>query len=120
MNIPSKAVVKVLKTLGIPENAVVIHPGFISETLKTSTQLPEKVTFAYIDFDFFDGTFEALGFVDLVSIVGTEVIVDDYGFFSSGAKLAVDSFLKSSKNNTWTCKVADQVNGFFVILTRIS
>ena len=120
MSVPSKEVTKVLSTLGIPKSAIVIHQGFIEDTLRNSTELPKKVTFAYIDFDFYEGIFSALSFVDEVSIVGTELIVDDYGFFSSGAKLAVDSFLQTTKTNSWKCNVAEQVNGYFALLTRIS
>ena len=119
MKVPAREVTRVMDALGIPKDAVVIHAGFIEQTLQNSSQLPKTVTFAYIDFDFYDGISAALSFVDTASVVGTEVIVDDYNFFSSGAKMAVDNFLQTTKTNSWTCYVADQVNGHFVILKRI-
>jgi len=119
MKVPFKGVTRVIDALGIPKDAVVIHPGFIEQTLRNSSQLPKTVTFAYIDFDFYNGISAALSFVDDASVVGTEVIVDDYNFFSSGVKLAVDSFQQTTKTNSWTCNVADEVNGFFATLVRV-
>ena len=118
MKVPVREVTRVMDALGIPKDAVIIHVGFIEQTLQNSSQLPKTVTFAYIDFDFYDGISAALSFVDTASVVGTEVIVDDYNFFSSGAKMAVDNFLQTTETNSWTCNVADQVNGHFVILKR--
>jgi hypothetical protein len=92
MSVPSKEVTEVLGTLGIPKSAVVIHAGFIEDTLRNSTELPRIVTFAYIDFDFYEGIFAALSFVDEVSIVGTELIVDDYDFFLKRSKTCSGQF----------------------------
>ena len=119
MSFPPKAVESVLDQLEIPPSSYAIHPGFIADSLKNSKSLPNKVTFAYIDFDFYDGIFDALIFVDKTSSIGTEIIVDDYDYFSSGAKLAVEHFLDAATLGIWKCQVADQVYGHFATLLRV-
>jgi hypothetical protein len=118
MSFPPKAVEKILDRLEIPRSSYVIHPGFIADSLKRSKSLPNRVTFAYIDFDFYDGIFDALTFVDKTSSIGTEIIVDDYDYFSSGAKLAVEHFLDAATLGKWKCEVADRVYGHFATLIR--
>jgi hypothetical protein len=83
-----------LKGISFPEDRTMIVPGFIEETIKLS-YLPTKVCFAYIDFDFYDPIAVALGFLDKTLQKGGFVIVDDYDFFSTGVKIAVDEFLLS-------------------------
>ena len=58
-------------------------------------------------------------FVDQVSGIGTEIIVEDYDFFSSGAKLAVDLFINNPKKHVWGCEVANKSEGHFARLIRI-
>jgi len=119
MSFPPKAVESILNRLEIPRSSYVIHPGFIKDSLKNSKSLPNRITFAYIDFDFYDGILDALTFVDKTSSVGTEIIVDDYDYFSSGAKLAVEHFLDGAGLGTWKCQVADRVHGYFATLLRV-
>ena len=119
MSFPPKAVESILNRLEIPRSSYVIHPGFIKDSLKNSKSLPNRVTFAYIDFDFYDGILDALKFVDKTSSIGTEIIVDDYDYFSSGAKLAVEHFLDGAGLGTWKCQVADRVHGYFATLLRV-
>ena len=118
MSVPSKEVINILEGLEIPKSAYVIHEGFIRNTLQDSIHLPERVTFAYIDFDFYEGILDALKFVESNSVIKTEVIVDDYNFFSSGSKKAVDYFIASTTNTSWVCTVSEDVNGHFVTLVR--
>ena len=68
--------------------------------------------------DFYDGILDALKFVDKTSSIGTEIIVDDYDYFSSGAKLAVEHFLDAATLGKWKCEVADRVYGHFATLIR--
>ena len=119
MSVPRKEVIETLERLEIPESSYVIHEGFIKNTLQNSTRLPEKVTFAYIDFDFYEGILDALIFVENKSIIGTEVIVDDYNFFSSGSKKAADYFVESRTHTSWSCTVSNIINGHFATLVRI-
>jgi O-methyltransferase len=119
MSVPRKQVMETLEGLEIPESSYVIHEGFIKNTLQNSTHLPEKVTFAYIDFDFYEGILDALIFVESKSIIDTEIIVDDYNFFSSGSKKAVDYFVESRTHTSWSCTVSNIVNGHFATLVRV-
>jgi len=83
-----------LKETGFPESRVRIIPGYIEETMNQA-QLPEKTCFAFIDFDFYEPTAIALKLLSTRWAKGGYAIVDDYGFFSSGAKTAVDEFLSA-------------------------
>jgi O-methyltransferase len=81
-----------LKAISFSSSRVKIIPGFIEDTIKYAN-LPEKVCFAYVDFDFHSPISIALRFLNEHLVVGGFIVVDDYGFFSSGAKTAVDEFL---------------------------
>ncbi len=70
-----------------------MSPGFIEDTIHGSG-LPESVCFAYVDLDFYDPIRIALDFLATHLSVGGTVVVDDYGFFSAGAKTAVDVFIE--------------------------
>lgn len=83
-----------LSSIGFPRQRVKLVPGFIEETARNK-DLPEKVCFAYVDFDFYEPIKIALQLLDPRLPVGGVVIVDDYGFFSEGAQAAVDEFVES-------------------------
>lgn len=119
MSFPPEAVTNILDRLEIPRASYVIHAGFIADSLKVSKSLPTKVSFAYVDFDFYDGILDALSFVDKTSLIGTEIIVDDYDYFSSGARLAVENFIDSKNCGIWKCQVAERVHGYFATLLRV-
>jgi O-methyltransferase len=72
-----------LKKISFPFSRVRIVPGFIEHTV-LSENLPEKVCFAYIDFDFYNPTMVALKFLDERLSIGGFAVVDDYGFFHQG------------------------------------
>ncbi len=55
--------------------------------------LPDQACFAYLDFDPYRGTIDALRAVDARSVPGTTIVVDDYGFLSAGVQEAVDEFV---------------------------
>ena len=93
-----------------------IIKGFIEQTIHTPN-LPEKVCFAYIDFDFYEPILIALQYLDRVLQPGGFVIVDDYNFFSEGVKIAVDEFYSVNRERyelTFPVKSA----GFFCILRK--
>lgn len=81
-----------LKNVDFPTIRTRIVPGFIEEIVKSAT-LPNKVSFAYIDFDFYEPILTTLRLLRQRLSVGGAIVVDDYGFFSSGAKTAVDEFV---------------------------
>ena len=62
--------------------------------------------------------------IELVRNVKVEkaiIIVDDYDFFSTGSKTAVDEFIeeKNSTETIYKCFVPNTQYGHFIILTRI-
>jgi O-methyltransferase len=83
-----------LQDISFPFSKVNIVPGFIEETIKSSF-LPDRVCFAYIDFDFYNPILIALEFLNHHLSKGGFVVVDDYNFFSSGVKTAVDDFIQN-------------------------
>jgi hypothetical protein len=89
---PVEMVKQRLGAIDFPMSRVRIVPGFIEETIKSSA-LPQKICFAYVDFDFYEPILTTLNWLRPRLAAGGAVIVDDYGFFSSGAKTAVDEFI---------------------------
>ncbi len=87
-----------LDRVEFPVERVKIVPGFIEETIKFQG-LPAKVSFAYVDFDFYEPIKIALEYLHNVLPVGAVVVVDDYDFFSTGAKKAVDEFVAAHKTD---------------------
>lgn len=81
-----------LRDISFPPERVKIFAGFIEETA-ARPPLPDKVCFAYIDFDFYDPIRLVLEYLDDRLSPGGFLMVDDYGFFSSGAQTAVDEFV---------------------------
>jgi O-methyltransferase len=50
-------------------------------------------------------------------VSGGYIIVDDYGYFSSGAKTAVDEFI-ADHSNTFDMTIPPKWAGCFAILTK--
>ncbi|HET7536552.1 MAG TPA: TylF/MycF/NovP-related O-methyltransferase [Candidatus Didemnitutus sp.] len=92
MSNPVELVVGRLDGIGFPRDRTHIVPGFIEETSK-SPQMPQRVCFAYVDLDFYEPIITTLRFLRSRVPPGGAIVVDDYGFFSSGAKTAVDEFV---------------------------
>ena len=82
-----------LNAFSFPSSRVRIIEGFIEDTIEYAN-MPEKVCFAYVDFDFYTPISIALKFLNERLVMGGVIVVDDYGFFASGAKTAVDEFQK--------------------------
>jgi O-methyltransferase len=89
-------VLKRMDKLGFPRERIEIVPGFIEETIQ-GQKIPKRVCFAYIDFDFYQPILTALEYLAEHLTVGGYVLVDDYGFFSQGAKTAVDEFMQKNR-----------------------
>lgn len=80
-----------LSRVGFPPERVRLVHGAIEHTI--TAEFPDKVCFAYVDFDFYEPITVALEHLDATVVKGGHIIVDDYGYFSSGAKASVDEFL---------------------------
>ena len=110
-----------LKAISYPSNRYVIHKGFIAETLNKGRHLPEEVCFAYVDFDFYEPTRLTLDFLHRITPSGAIIIVDDYDYFSTGSKTAVDEFIEEKNMNEmqYECFVPNTRYGYFAVLTKI-
>jgi len=89
---PEAEVRSKLDSISFPPARTKVKKGWVSDSIK-SGELPAQVAFAYVDFDFYDPIKDALEFLDGRMPPGGRIVVDDYGFFSEGAQLAVDQFV---------------------------
>ncbi|MFA5267305.1 MAG: TylF/MycF/NovP-related O-methyltransferase [Methanoregula sp.] len=96
MSFPEDMIRARLSAINFPLDRIRIIPGFIEKTIQ-GPKLPERVCFAYVDFDFYDPILIALDFLDTVIQPGGFIVIDDYNFFSKGAKTAADEFYDSRK-----------------------
>jgi O-methyltransferase len=92
---PESRVLDKLGSIGFPAERTKIKKGWVKDTID-SGDLPHEIAFAYVDFDFYDPIKDALAFVDRLMPPGGRIVVDDYGFFSAGAQLAVDQFVTAN------------------------
>jgi hypothetical protein len=99
-------------TAKFPAERLHLVKGFIESV----TTFPERIAFAYIDFDFYAPIARALRVVDERMPPGGAMVVDDYGFFSAGAKTAVDEFV--SGNERYEVVHPLPFAGHFVILRK--
>lgn len=122
MSCPEALVRTRLQALAFPEHRYVIHKGFLEQTLHEDRNLPGEVSFAYVDLDFYEPIKTALQFLDRATSVGSMIVVDDYNFFSTGAKLAVDEFVqaRNSASMAYEMVVPHTCYGHCAVLTRKS
>jgi O-methyltransferase len=97
MAYPEDNVKNLLEAISFPNQRYFIHKGFIEQIINNDDGLPRKVSFAFLDFDFYEPTRIALEFLDAVTTKGSIIIVHDYDWFSTGAKTAVDEFIDKKK-----------------------
>jgi hypothetical protein len=117
---PEQMVRSRLKAISFPEQRYVIHKGFIERLTHEDQSLPKEVCFAYVDFDLYEPIKIALEFLHGVTVVDSMIIVDDYDFFSTGAKTAVDEFIqeKTLMGPRYECTIPNTQYGYFAILTK--
>lgn len=120
MSCPEDMVRSRLDAISFPASRYVIHKGFIEQLIHEDKALPNEVCFAYVDFDFYEPIKVALDFLHRVTSSGAMIIVDDYDFFSTGAKTVVDEFLeaKRSMGIVYECHVPNTRYGYFAVLSR--
>jgi hypothetical protein len=116
MSFPEEMIRTKLSDIQFPPARLRIVPGFIEETVR-GPLLPEKVCFAYVDFDFYEPIRTALNFLDSVIVPGGYIVVDDYNFFSQGAKAAADEFVEYHKEN-YVIDFPDTTGGNICVLSR--
>ena len=81
-----------LAQIGFPKERYRVRPGFVHDSLREGNG-PERVCFAYVDFDFYEPIAHALDYLDRHLTPNGRIVVDDYDFFSTGVKVAVEEFL---------------------------
>lgn len=105
-----------LRAISYPPARVKIVPGYIESTI-SGADLPERVCFAYVDFDFYEPILIVLNYLNEHLSRGGSIVVDDYGFFSSGAQTAVDEFL-AAHSVQYDLVLPDESAGHFAILCK--
>jgi|GEM_PF-1216462 hypothetical protein len=107
-----------LKEIDIDETRIKIIPGFIEKTVleEEVKKNLNSVSFAYIDFDLYDPILTALKFLHKRTKKGSVIIVDDYDFFSTGAKTAVDEFVHDNRDYYELCLPNDCAGHFCIII----
>ncbi|HEV8648308.1 MAG TPA: TylF/MycF/NovP-related O-methyltransferase [Actinomycetes bacterium] len=105
-----------LAEVGFPAERTRVVPGFLDET-QTAAHLPALVCFAYLDMDLYEPTRIALALLHDRLAPGAHVVVDDYGFFSAGAKTAVDE-LVAARPGGYEVALPHGFAGRFCMLTR--
>jgi len=120
MSCPEEMVRTRLRAISFPPQRFVIHKGFIDQVLRDDSNLPKEVSFAYVDFDLYEPIKLTLEYLHRTTSTGALIIVDDYDYFSTGAKVAVDEFLKEKNSSVmiYECLVPNTRYGCFAVLTR--
>jgi len=106
-----------LKNISFPKSKAKIIAGFISDTV-SDVKIKDGICFAYIDFDLYDPTKIALDFLDKNINKKGHIVIDDYGFFTSGPKTAVDEFMKK-RAESYKVYYPYKFAGHFCILEKI-
>jgi O-methyltransferase len=111
-----------LRAIGFPETRTIIHKGYLDQVLHADRSLPARVSFAYLDFDFYEPIKQALEFLHPRMPVGGVLVVDDYDYFSTGVKVAVDEFVASHDADTprYRVTIPDKALGCFAVLDRVT
>lgn len=120
MSFPVEMVCDRLKAISFHEQRFVIHSGFIDQVINHDKNLPKAVSFAYVDFDLYEPIRLTLAFLHKITSNGAIIIIDDYDYFSTGVKKAVDDFLdeKNQRALLYECVVPNTQYGNFAILTK--
>lgn len=118
MRSPEAEVRTRLDSLPFPRERTMIRKGWVNDTI-AGGDVPKRVAFAYVDFDFYEPIRDALAYLDTVTPVGARIVVDDYGFFSEGAQLATDQFVQGC-GKRWTLDRPLALAGHFVTLAKVA
>lgn len=121
MSCPLEMVKSRLAMINFPESRYCIHQGFIEDLIKSKIEFPENVSFAFVDFDFYEPIKIVLEFLDLTLSEGGVIMVDDYDFFSTGAKTATDEFIENmnSERQKYELEIPDKQLGYFAMITKL-
>jgi O-methyltransferase len=115
---PETEVLGKLASVNFPLERTKVKKGWVKDAIR-SGELPRQVAFAYVDFDFYDPIKDALEFLDTRMPAGGRIVVDDYGFFSEGAQLAVDQFVAAA-GSRYRFEMPLPFAGHFCILSKVA
>ena len=106
-----------LEKVKFPHERTRIMKGWVNESIMRP-DVPARVAFAYVDFDFYQPIKDALQFLHERMVPGARIMVDDYGFFSEGAQLATDEFVTAMQGR-WKLEKPLALAGHFVTLEKL-
>ena len=112
MSSPRALVDSKLAELTFPSERLHVVEGFLNIE---ETRLPDKIAFAYIDFDLYQPILTALELIDERLVEKGRIMIDDYGFFSSGVEKAVKEF--TSGRPRYSIHLPPAYAGHFCVLT---
>jgi O-methyltransferase len=118
MSCPEAKVLEELKSINFNNDKLIVNKGFFNIESMAKMKLPNAVSFAYLDFDFYQPTLDGLNYLNGVLSVGGIIIVDDYDFFSTGVKTSVEEWFKIN-SKSYTKKIIITKSASFVILEKI-
>ena len=115
MSHEEEKVLSELKMVNFDKKKLVVNRGFFFEKNIVNFDIPKNVSFAYLDFDFYQPTLDALNLLEKIIVKKGIIIVDDYDFFSTGAKTAVDKWMDKNKKDFTIKQVKTSLSNFFKI-----
>tara|TARA_B100000780_G_scaffold273262_1_gene236569 strand:+ start:253 stop:1023 length:771 start_codon:yes stop_codon:yes gene_type:complete len=118
MSCSEAKVLEELKSINFNNDKLIVNKGFFNIESMPKMKLPNTVSFAYLDFDFYQPTLDGLNYLNGVLSVGGIIIVDDYDFFSTGVKTSVEEWFKIN-SKSYTKKIINTKNASFVILEKV-
>ena len=104
-------VINELNKIKFDMNNLIINKGFSKKIYLNF--ISQKITFAYLDFDFYQPTLDVLNTIDKILIKDGIIIVDDYDF-STGVKTVIDSWHDLNKE-TFTVIKKTTLSNFIII-----
>ena len=114
ISIPERFVTSELESVTTDLSRFCITKGWITEE-SLRAKSPEKISFAYLDMDFYQSTYDVISFLIERMHKGGIAVIDDYGFFSAGVKTAVNEILLKYPG---AFSLEHPFNDKFVILVR--
>lgn len=120
MSFGKKNVLTSLNEVAFPESRIQLFEGYIDEVvISEKARLPEKVSFAYVDFDLYAPIIDGLKMLESRISLGGIIIVDDYDYFSTGAKKAVDEFM-TVHSDEYSITIPEKSLGHFAVIKRMN
>ena len=117
MSHSEEKVINELNSIKFDKERYILNKGFFNEEFVNHAKFPKSISFAYVDFDFFDPTKNVLKIIEKLLVKDGIIIVDDYDFFSTGIKKAVDEWLEKNKNQ-YSIKIEKTSLASFAIIEK--